>query len=688
MSGPTKTAVSSLLSLQLPGMPTLASDGRMLISVQTVSSDGEGGAHYRRQLWDLVPSRPTPLMSPDSFDTAPAFASASQRFAFLSNRTGQRRAYASEGNGSAVIDLAGDTDLGGTPSALVWLDDVHVIIVVDRPVGDVTSDEPVEIGWLRYKQDGRAGFVDSTSSLWLAQWDAPIAPRLLYTAEGTIGSVAAAHDELVFTVSPIQADTDALVTEVHRARIGHENGEPTWDDTTAWKASGSVSAVALTDLSRKIIAISNSPVGQSAVPPSMWHIPSANAEGQEPFPVMCFSEADYECERAVLGDTRHLGAPSILRTIADTDDVVFIATTGFDVALFTGNPEEPQAHRITPPGMSVVDFSEVRNGQVLVCLESPTMPAECYLIPVHSGGAPEAGMKGLPEPLSRFSREWAAMTPPAPPEYVDVTAPDGQVMSAMLYRASDNPDSAMIIKVHGGPHLSVGNCFDSETQLHLEAGYHVLLPNIRGSAGRGREFRALSVGEWGRGDYQDVMALTDWAVASGTASPDQLYLTGGSYGGFIVNWTLTQNGRFRAAVSERSISNFVSKIGTADNGATTTFELGGSDLFDPCGADTLWSLSPLRHVTNVTTPLLLIHGEADYRCPIEQSEQFFAALRRLDRDVQFVRYPGESHTMAVSGTPAHRVDRMDRIMNWFNTHRSCGPTSSEPTGLLTRQGTP
>lgn len=166
------------------------------------------------------------------------------------------------------------------------------------------------------------------------------------------------------------------------------------------------------------------------------------------------------------------------------------------------------------------------------------------------------------------------------------------------------------------------------------------------------------------------MALTDWAVDSGNAAADQLYLTGGSYGGFIVNWTLTQCSRYRAAVAERSISNFISKIGTADNGATTTFELGGHDLFGDSGAERLWHLSPLRHATNVTTPLLLIHGESDYRCPIEQSEQFFAALRRLDRDVQFIRYPGESHALPTAGTPANRADRLNRIIGWFDAHRN------------------
>src|SRR5205823_9191223 len=145
-------------------------------------------------------------------------------------------------------------------------------------------------------------------------------------------------------------------------------------------------------------------------------------------------------------------------------------------------------------------------------------------------------------------------------------------------------------------------------------------------------------------------------------------LAGGSYGGYLVNWALTRTNRFRAAVSERSISNLLSKYGTSDNGFTVNrFEMGGVDLFDD-GVITLLERSPLRHATAIGTPLLLIHGENDYRCPIEQSEQLFVALRRLGRTAKFVRFPGESHSLTTGGRPDHRVARLGLILDWLAEH--------------------
>jgi dipeptidyl aminopeptidase/acylaminoacyl peptidase len=643
-------ALDDFCSLRLPGMPTLSASGeRMLVSVQSVDSDSEGVATYQRQLWELLDAGAAPLMTSKTFDTAPVFAPTSDRFAFLSNRTGQKRAFLAET--TTAVDATDGVDLDGTPSAIAWIDDDHLVIVVDSPVETLAKDAPVVIDWLRYKQDGRAGFVDSRSSLWLATVGDPAATRKIYAADGTIGSIAATESEIVFTVGRVRVDDDAVATDVRRLRL---DAGAVRSDEVVWRAAGAVTALAITDLSHRVIAISNSPVGQSAVPASMWSI-SVGAE-----PVRCFVDGDYECERTSYGDSRHFGAPTIVRPIAGTDDVAFLAMAEFDVALYVGSPTEPNAKRITPFGMSVVDFSEVRDGQVLVCLESPTAPVECFLLSVSGDTQSEA--------VTSFNSAWVVGEPATAPETVSIAASDGVALSALLYRASENTDGALVTKIHGGPHLSIGTSFDSETQLLLQAGFSVLLPNIRGSAGSGSAFRAMSIGQWGGKDYEDVTAFADWAVATGVASADKLYLTGGSYGGFLVNWALTHSGRYRAAIAERSISNFISKIGTADNGATSVFELGGLDVRDDELAR-LWELSPLRLVSNVTTPLLLLHGEADYRCPIEQSEQLFAALRRRGKEAVFVRYPGESHGMAVSGTPVHRIDRTTRILDWFGSHR-------------------
>jgi dipeptidyl aminopeptidase/acylaminoacyl peptidase len=191
---------------------------------------------------------------------------------------------------------------------------------------------------------------------------------------------------------------------------------------------------------------------------------------------------------------------------------------------------------------------------------------------------------------------------------------------------------------------------------------------MRGTAGLGAATRAGSVGEWGRGDREDVLAAVDAAVDAGVADPERLYVAGGSYGGFLVNSLLTVTDRFRAAVSERSVSNLVSKIGTSDNGFTVNrFELGGLDL--PADAGAIWERSPLSAVDRIRTPLLLVHGEDDQRCPIEQSEQLFVALRRAGRECRFLRVPGESHSLATAGRPDRRIRRLTEILAWLDSHR-------------------
>src|SRR6202000_1398891 len=249
-----------------------------------------------------------------------------------------------------------------------------------------------------------------------------------------------------------------------------------------------------------------------------------------------------------------------------------------------------------------------------------------------------------PERISDLNGDWVLDAAPVAPEPVTVTGRDVTAVHGRLFRPQHAP-GPLVVRVHGGPHLAWGTVFDVETQALVSAGYRVLLPNPRGSAGRGGEFRSLTVGDWGGGDHADLMGFVDWATDTGVADPARLYLAGGSYGGFLTNWTLTRTRRVRAAVSERSISNFLSKLGTSDHGFTVhPFEWGGADVFDD-GAAALLDFSPLRHASAITTPLLLIHGEDDYRCPIEQSEQLFVALRRLGVPARFARFPGEGHTL-------------------------------------------
>lgn len=223
-----------------------------------------------------------------------------------------------------------------------------------------------------------------------------------------------------------------------------------------------------------------------------------------------------------------------------------------------------------------------------------------------------------------------------------------------------------IVDVHGGPLGAWAPTPSLEVFVLVSAGYRVVLPNIRGSATYGRDWIRPQLGDWGGVDAADVHAALDAVVAAGLADPERLGALGLSYGGFMVNWLVGTSDRFRAAVSENGVTNQVAAWANSDTGPEycRTSLLG--DPFTPEGAMKLWRQSPLRHVSSIQTPLLMLQAEADRRCPASDNEQLFVALRLLRREVEYVLYPHEYHVYATTGRPDRRIDRMSRMLAWFD----------------------
>ncbi len=260
-------------------------------------------------------------------------------------------------------------------------------------------------------------------------------------------------------------------------------------------------------------------------------------------------------------------------------------------------------------------------------------------------------------------------------------APDGQELDAWTVTPAGFEEGVaagrkypLILEIHGGPHALYGESFYHEFQLLAARGYVVLYTNPRGSEGYGQAFVSALRNDWGGIDYRDVIAGVDWIVGQGSIDEARMGVTGGSYGGYLTNWIIGQTDRFRAAVSGRSTSDRYSHYGHSDIGSFTgDWEFGGPPWER---AEHYRERSPLTYVANVTTPLLLEHQENDLRCPVPQAEEFYTALKKLRRtDVQFVRFPDESHGMARGGKPGHRVERLTRIADWFDRH--LGATSDE-----------
>lgn len=254
---------------------------------------------------------------------------------------------------------------------------------------------------------------------------------------------------------------------------------------------------------------------------------------------------------------------------------------------------------------------------------------------------------------------------------VEATSPDGQPVQAWLLRPFGISENSrvrhpMILQIHGGPHAMYGHSMFHEMQLMAARGYAVLFSNPRGSAGYGERFTSCTRGQWGKSDMPDVIAAVDSALRLGWIDPNRLGVTGGSYGGYLTNWVIGHDDRFKAAVTQRCVSNFHSFFGTSDIGSTFgKFEFDGVPWNDSAK---LLKHSPISYVEKIDTPLLIIHNELDFRCPIEQAEQMFTALKYLGKEVEFVRIPEEGHDLSRSGTPSRRLARLRHLIGWFDAH--------------------
>lgn len=240
------------------------------------------------------------------------------------------------------------------------------------------------------------------------------------------------------------------------------------------------------------------------------------------------------------------------------------------------------------------------------------------------------------------------------------TAPDGTPIEGFLLRDDTlTGPGPLLLDIHGGPHNAWAPVFDGAHLYHqvlAARGWTVLTLNPRASDGYGEAFYTAAAGAWGLADEQDFLAPLDELVAEGVADPDRLAVTGYSYGGYMTCWLSARSGRFRAAIPGGSVTDLVSLSGTSDLGHfLKVFE---------CKGD-LPSQSPLTHVAGVTAPTLLLHGDADDRCPVGQAEQWFAALRERGVPVRLVRYPGASHLFVLNGRPSHRFDYNERIIAWL-----------------------
>ncbi len=351
---------------------------------------------------------------------------------------------------------------------------------------------------------------------------------------------------------------------------------------------------------------------------------------------------------------------AVLVTVLDRGTVSLVAVprSADRAALGDLLPVLAGPHVVTAFSAAPVDAQAAGVVRVAAVVADPRTPGEVVSIDVGPDGRPGGPARritDLAEPLRGAGlAELTELT---------ATSPDGYPVHGFLAVPAGAGPHPVLLVVHGGPHAAYGWGLFDEAQVYAAAGYAVVLPNPRGSAGYGLEHGRTVLGRLGSVDADDVLALLDAALARPDCDAGRVGVMGGSYGGFMTSWLASHAPeRFTAAISERAVNAWDSFAGSSDIGYYFAENYVGA------GRDSQWQASPLAYADDIALPLLIIHSEHDWRCPLEQAQRLFVALKRRGAETEMVLFPAEGHELSRSGRPRHRLQRFEAILDWWHRY--------------------
>ena len=623
--------------------PRLSPDGRLVAFVVTRIDRDE--SEYRSAIW-VVPTdgseAPRQVTSGLKVDAAPRFSPDGSQLAFVSNRENEKKQL-------FVLPLQGGeprrlTDLPENVEDPSWSPDSARLAFVSRVPEAAYGEEnerrrsPRRFLRLQFKFDNEGWTGDRRRHLFVCAADGSAGPAQL-----TSGDFEHAHPSWspdgtrIVCVSSRNDDWD-LEPGAHLFVLSPDGGEP--DQLTSGEHFYSVP--------------SWSPDGRSIA--CRWSPGGFDRPRNERIAVVDAETGEHRSLTEALD--RHGDSYPPLRAPAwDGDEVVFGVEDGGNVPLYRARADGSVQPELVVGGDRWVSGWDAAAGEVVYAASTATSLSELY--------------RG-DQQLTSFGASFAESRDLITPERFTATSPDGTEVEAWIMRPAGFQEGArypVLLNIHGGPFTQYGNKFFDEFQVYAGAGYVVLYSNPRGSSGYSEEWGRAIRGPveggpgWGSVDYDDIMAVVDEALRSfDFCDPERLGVMGGSYGGYMTSWIVGHTDRFAAACSERAVNSLVSQYGSSDIGHFLRSYM-GAYLFDDL--DAYVRHSPVTYAKEITTPLLILHSENDLRCNIGQAEQLFTTLRLLRRDVELVRFPAEGHELTRSGSPAHRVQRFEVLLDWF-----------------------
>ena len=343
--------------------------------------------------------------------------------------------------------------------------------------------------------------------------------------------------------------------------------------------------------------------------------------------------------------------------IADDDgtqNLFKVAVAGGEVMRVIGGP------------LMLYAYTVAKNAVVAALITTPERPSEVFTM---------SAERGEPKRITQTNDALMAQLKLTMPEYVKFKSKDGTIVGGFLYKPVDyavGKKYPAILRPHGGPVWSYYAEFTHLAQLYAANGYVVLYPNPRGSTGRGQDYAKAIFADWGNKDFQDDMAMVDYAIAQELVDPQKLGVGGWSYGGISTDFIITQTTRFKAAISGAGATKFDSLYGHDQYVLDYETELGR-----PWQNRALWDhVSMYWKVANVTTPTLFMGGEIDWNVPILGGEQMYQSLKSLGKETELVVYPGEYHEFKA---PSHLKDRMERYLAWYAHYVKADGTPARPS---------
>jgi len=664
---------SDLLKFVWVADPQISPDGKQVAFVRVVIN--EKTDDYETSLW-IVPTDgddPPRALTSGTRDNSPRWAPDGRRLAFVRSAGGPPQIYVLPFGGGEASPV---TDLPRGASAPIWSPDGKKIAfgsttrpddVVDPEGGAAPGSKPKSdvrvIGSTTYRANGGGwNEQDRPAHLWVTDvTDAGgiAKPRQLTTGKfSETGHVWSRDGSRIYVTSTRIAEPEYVESKNELFAVPSSGGE--LKKITA--INGTIGSVKLSPDGKTFafVGVLNGEPERSYDQPDLFVAPVDGSSA----PRNLTADFDYDINGSIGGDQaaprggRSAGpiwsedGKSILIVAGIRGDANFVR---FDVA--TGQAVPP---RRPWPHQTVQSYSASADADKAVAvISTQTSIGDLFSVDGETGASPKA--------ITHFNDDLFRTLRLSEPEPVTWKSFDGREIEGWLMKPPDFNASRkypFILQIHGGPHSAYGNVFTHEFQLMAARGYVVLFPNPRGSSNYGQEFGNIIQFHYPGDDYKDLMAGVDEVVKRGYIDTTKLGVTGGSGGGLLTNWTITQTTRFAAAVSQRDIADWYGFWFTADFSQFTPSWFRKAPWEDP--ADYA-ARSPITHVGNVKTPLMLVLGDDDLRTPpADGGEMMFRALKYMKVPTVMVRFPGETHELSRSGKPRHRIERLQHIVGWFD----------------------